>query len=129
MINLNDKKTELMLVTSKGTKHLHNLPNSITIDNAQNPFKQSVKNLGLAHTNNHYYYYCIYNGDYIHVIMFCALFSVKNDTIAPEVDQRLLNGSHGIDCSSTLKTSLDENTLRLCCTFLKQQVSLFIEHC
>ena len=46
MPKLNDNKTELMLVTSKRTKHLHNLPNSITIGNAQIPFKQYVKNLG-----------------------------------------------------------------------------------
>ena len=37
--------TDLMLVSSNGTKHLHNLPSSITIGNAQLPFKQSVKNL------------------------------------------------------------------------------------
>ena len=43
----NDNKTELMLVTSKRTKHLHNLPTSITIGNAQIPFKQSEKNLGI----------------------------------------------------------------------------------
>ena len=30
------------------TKHLHTLPTSITLDNAQIPFKQSVKNLALA---------------------------------------------------------------------------------
>ena len=47
MPNLNDNKTELMLVTSKRTKHLHNLPTSITIGNAPISFKQSVKNLGL----------------------------------------------------------------------------------
>ena len=46
MLKLNDSKTELMLVTSKRSKHLHNLPTSITIGNAQIPFKQSVKNLG-----------------------------------------------------------------------------------
>ena len=46
MLKLNDNKTELMLVNSKITKHLHSLPTSITIDNAQIPFKQSVKNLG-----------------------------------------------------------------------------------
>ena len=46
MPKLNDNNTELMLVTSKRTKHLHNLPTSITIGNAQIPFKQSVKNLG-----------------------------------------------------------------------------------
>ena len=46
MLKLNDNKTELMLVTSKRTKHLHTLPTSITISNAQIPFKQSVKNLG-----------------------------------------------------------------------------------
>ena len=37
-----------MLVTSNGTKHLHNLPSSITIGNAQITFKQSVKNLGFT---------------------------------------------------------------------------------
>ena len=48
MLKLNDKKTELMLVTSKTTKHLHSLPTSITMGNAQIPFKKSVKNLGFA---------------------------------------------------------------------------------
>ena len=48
MLKLNDGKTELMLVTSKRSKHLHNLPTSIAIGNAQIPFKQSVKNLGFT---------------------------------------------------------------------------------
>ena len=48
MLKFNDNKTELMLVTSKRTKHLHNLHTSITIGNAQIPLKQSVKNLGLT---------------------------------------------------------------------------------
>ena len=48
MLKLNDNKTELMLVTSKRIKHLHNLPTSITIGNAQVPFKQSLKNLGFT---------------------------------------------------------------------------------
>ena len=48
MLRLNDSKTELMLVTSKRSKHLHNLPTSISIGNAQIPFKQSVKNLGFT---------------------------------------------------------------------------------
>ena len=48
MLKLNDNKKELMFVTSKITKHLHNLPTSITIGNAQIPFKQFVKNLGLT---------------------------------------------------------------------------------
>ena len=48
MLKLNDNITELMLVTSKRTKHLHNLPTSVTIGNAQIPFKQCVKNLGLT---------------------------------------------------------------------------------
>ena len=48
MLQPNDNKKELMLVTSKRTKHLHNLPTSITIGNAQIPFKQSVKNLGIT---------------------------------------------------------------------------------
>ena len=37
-----------MLVASKRTKHLNNLPTSITIGNAQIPFKTSVKNLGFT---------------------------------------------------------------------------------
>ena len=37
-----------MLVTCKRTKHLHNLPTSITIGNAQFPFKHSVKNMGFT---------------------------------------------------------------------------------
>ena len=48
MLKLNDNKTELMLVTSKRTRHLHSLPTSITIGNAQIPFKQSVKKLGFT---------------------------------------------------------------------------------
>ena len=39
MLKLNENKTKLMLVTSKRTKHLHSLPTSITIGNAQIPFK------------------------------------------------------------------------------------------
>ena len=46
MLKLNDNKTELMLVTSKRTMHLHSLPSSISIGDAQIPFKKSVKNLG-----------------------------------------------------------------------------------
>ena len=45
MRKLNDNKTELMLVTSKSTRHLHFLPTSITIGKAQIPLKKSVKNL------------------------------------------------------------------------------------
>ena len=48
MLKPNDNKTELMLVTSKRTKHLHSLPTSITMGNAKIPFKMSVKNLGLT---------------------------------------------------------------------------------
>ena len=48
MYKLNDNKTELMLVTSKRSKHLHNLPTSITIGIAQIHFKQSVKNLSFT---------------------------------------------------------------------------------
>ena len=47
MLRLNDK-TELILVTSKRTWHLHNLPTSITMGNAQITFKQSVKNSGFT---------------------------------------------------------------------------------
>ena len=46
MLKLNVNKTEFMLVTSERTKHLHSLPTSITIGNAQVPFKKSVKNFG-----------------------------------------------------------------------------------
>ena len=48
MLKLNDNKTELMPVTSNRTKHLHYLPTSITMGNAQFSFKQSVKNLGFT---------------------------------------------------------------------------------
>ena len=48
MLKLNDNKTDLMLVTFKRTKHLYNLLTSITIGNAQIPFKKSVKNLGFT---------------------------------------------------------------------------------
>ena len=48
MLKLIDNKTELMLVTYKGTKHLHNLPTSITMDNDHISFKLSVKNLGFT---------------------------------------------------------------------------------
>ena len=48
MLKLNDNKTGLMLLTSKRTEHLHNLLTSITIGNAQVPFKQSVKNFGFT---------------------------------------------------------------------------------
>ena len=48
MLKLNDNKTELMLVTSNRTKHLHNLHTSITIGNVQITFKQSVMNLGFT---------------------------------------------------------------------------------
>ena len=37
-----------MHVTSKRTRHLHNLPTSITLGNAQIPFKQSVNKLGFT---------------------------------------------------------------------------------
>ena len=46
MLKLNDIMAELMIVTSKRTKHLHDLPTSITIGNAQILFKQSVKYFG-----------------------------------------------------------------------------------
>ena len=48
MLKLNDNKTELMLVTSKRTKHLRSLLTCITMGNAQIPFNQSVKNFGLT---------------------------------------------------------------------------------
>ena len=59
MLKLNDSKTELMLVTSKRSKHLHNLPTSITIGNAQIPFKQSVKNLGFTLDSSYYECTCL----------------------------------------------------------------------
>ena len=55
MLRLIDK-TELMLVISKRTKHLHDQPISITIGNAQIPFNQSDRKLGFTldchHTMN-----------------------------------------------------------------------------
>ena len=48
MLKLKDNRTELMLVTSKRTNYLNNLPTSITIGNAKIPFKHSVKNLCFA---------------------------------------------------------------------------------
>ena len=48
MLRLNDNKAELTLVTCNRTRHLHNMPTSITIGNAQIRFKQSVKNLGFT---------------------------------------------------------------------------------
>ena len=47
MLKLNDNKTELMLVTSTRTKHLHSLPTSITIGNAQIPLKSQRRILAL----------------------------------------------------------------------------------
>ena len=47
MFKLKENKAEVMLVSSK-SKHLHNLPTSITIGNAQVPFKQPVMNLGFT---------------------------------------------------------------------------------
>ena len=47
-LTLNDNKTELILVTSKRTKHLHDLPTSITIDNDQICFRLSVMNLSFT---------------------------------------------------------------------------------
>ena len=48
MLKLNDNKTELMLVSSRRTEHLHTQPTSITIGNAQIPIKHYVKNLCFA---------------------------------------------------------------------------------
>ena len=48
MLKLNDNNTELMLVASKRTRHLHSLPTKITISNAQIPIKKSVKNLAFT---------------------------------------------------------------------------------
>ena len=55
MLKLNDSQTELMLVTSERSKHLHNLPTSITIGNAQIPFKQSVQKVGFFIGLSSYY--------------------------------------------------------------------------
>ena len=48
MLKLNDNTTGLMFFTSKVTTHLHSLPTSITIFNAQIPFILSVKKLGFT---------------------------------------------------------------------------------
>ena len=47
-LELNDNTTGLIFVTSKVTTHLHSLPTSITIGNAQIPFILSVKKFGFA---------------------------------------------------------------------------------
>ena len=61
ILKLIDNRTELILVTSRRTKQLDDLPTSIMICNAPIPFKQSVKNLRFslhchltmnAHVNN-----------------------------------------------------------------------------
>ena len=48
ILEFNDKTTELILVTSSRTRHLHTLPTSTTIGDAKIPFQQSVKNLGFT---------------------------------------------------------------------------------
>ena len=48
MLRLDDTKTELILVNAKRTMYLHSQPTSITIGNAQIPFKESVRNLGFT---------------------------------------------------------------------------------
>ena len=53
ILKLNNNKAGLMLVTSKGTKHLHDLPTSITISNALG----YVISGGIALRNTNYYYY------------------------------------------------------------------------
>ena len=53
MLKLNDNKKEHMLVTSNRTMYFHNQPTSITIYNAQMPFKHSVKNLGFTLDRHH----------------------------------------------------------------------------
>ena len=52
MLTLNDNKTELMLVTSKSSKHLHSLPTSITIGNAQ--ILSSLKFFGFTLGSSYY---------------------------------------------------------------------------
>ena len=54
MLKLNDNKTELMLVTSKRTKHLHSLPTSITIGNA-NSIQKVCEEFGLYIRLSSYY--------------------------------------------------------------------------
>ena len=56
MFELTGNKTELMLVISKNTKHLHSLPSSITIGNSQIPFNQTVNNLGFTLDCHHQNY-------------------------------------------------------------------------
>ena len=47
-LNLMTARQNSCLSPLKDSKHLHNLPTSITIGNAQIPFKQTVKNLGFT---------------------------------------------------------------------------------
>ena len=54
-------KIELMLVTSKRSKHLRNLPTSITMGNAQIPFKQSEKFGFYIRLSSYYECTCLQN--------------------------------------------------------------------
>ena len=55
MLKLNDSKTELMLVTSKRSKHLHNLLTSITIGNAKNSLQTVCEKFGFYIGLSSYY--------------------------------------------------------------------------
>ena len=56
MLKNNDNKTELMLITSNRTRHLHGIPTSITIGNAQIPFKECEEST--FYIRLLYYYEC-----------------------------------------------------------------------
>ena len=59
MLKLNDDNTELMLVTSKRTKHLHNLPTSITIVMLKFPSKVSEEFGHYIRLSSYYEYTCL----------------------------------------------------------------------
>ena len=114
MLKLNDNKTELMLVTSKRTKHLHNLPTSITISNAQIAFKQSVKNLSFtldchltmnAHVSN------IARTCYFELRCLASIHRFLTSTVAATLVSAFVLSR--IDCSSLLFGSTHDKTSHL----------------
>ena len=83
MLKFNYNKTELMLVTSIKTKHLYNLPTSLTIGNAQIPFRQSVKNLGITldcHLTMNEYVFIIARTCYFSLCLLASICRFLTDT-------------------------------------------------
>ena len=90
MLIINDNKTELTLVTSRTTKHFHNLPTLISICYAQIPFKQSVKNLGFT-LDCH-----LTMNEYVSIIAFTCNFELRH-----------LSSIHGSTTNTATATLID----------------------